>query len=311
MPSRRQRIARAALWLIAGLFALREWVRRSFPERQRPRHPLGRDGIIDGAASIALDGGEEGVLILHGFGDTPQSVGIVAHALHAAGFTVRAPLLPGHGRTLGAFTTSRGREWEECGREAYAALAARCERTAVIGVSMGGALACTIAAEPGAHPPPHALVLITPYLHRSPMGRVLTGAWPLWSLVRPWVRSNLEASIREPGARARSLGYGAATPRLLRELREVVERGMRASTRLTMPTLAIFSAHDYRIPEPAARTAFARLGAREKELRWVERSGHVITVDYDAQDVAAWTRTWLVRWMRVPRRSDGTVQTTH
>lgn len=251
-----------------------------------------------GAAPIDLEGGEDGVLVLHGFGDTPQSVGTVAQALHAAGFTVYAPLLPGHGRTIASFTASRGEEWEECVRAAYARLAGRCSRTAIVGVSMGGALACTVAAAPGPHPPPSALVLITPYLHRSLYARLLTSAWPLWSLVRPWIRSNLELSIREPRARARSLGYGMATPRLLRELRGVVERGMRASAQVRMPALVIFSAHDYRIPETAARAAFVRLAARDKELRWVQRSGHVITVDYDAADVAAWTCGWLERWLR-------------
>ena len=306
MAARRRRLTLIAVALVTGAVVLRGWVRRGRPERQHRPRAVGPDGIIAGAAPIVLDGGKEGVLILHGFGDTPQSVGIVAQALHAAGFTVYAPLLPGHGRTLGSFTASRGAEWEECVRGAFAALAGRCERTAIVGVSMGGALACTVAAAPGSHRPPAALVLITPYLHRSLFARLLTGAWPLWSLVHPWIPANLERSIREPGARARSLGYGMATPRLLRELRGVVERGMRASAQATMPALAIFSAHDYRIPETAARAAFARLAACEKELRWVERSGHVITVDYDAADVAAWTRAWLERWLRqVPRGVTG------
>ena len=60
------------------------------------------------------------VLLLHGFGDTPQTLHYVADALHAAGYTVRAPLLPGHGRTLAAFGATRAKQWISAARDAYA-----------------------------------------------------------------------------------------------------------------------------------------------------------------------------------------------
>ena len=74
------------------------------------RLTVGNDGIVLGAGAIAHDAvTDRAVLLLHGFGDTPQTLHYVADALFAAGYTVRAPLLPGHGRTLAEFGTSLNR----------------------------------------------------------------------------------------------------------------------------------------------------------------------------------------------------------
>ena len=57
--------------------------------------------VIKGAEAIDMrEEGSHGVLLLHGFGDTPQTLSLYAKHLSKAGFAVFAPLLPGHGRTL-------------------------------------------------------------------------------------------------------------------------------------------------------------------------------------------------------------------
>lgn len=41
-----------------------------------------------------------GVLLLHGFTGSPASMRPWAHFLHQRGFTVRVPLIPGHGTKM-------------------------------------------------------------------------------------------------------------------------------------------------------------------------------------------------------------------
>src|SRR5689334_16582334 len=109
----------------------------------RPRAPH----HIPGAEPIALDGGARGVLLLHGFGDTPQSLRVLAHRLHAGGWSVRVPCLTGHGSSLKAFTMARADEWMAGARAALHEVQSRSTKVAVIGQSMGGALATILAAE--------------------------------------------------------------------------------------------------------------------------------------------------------------------
>src|SRR5689334_15936667 len=68
-------------------------------------HRIGPDGIIVGAAGYELSrANAPAVLIIHGAGDTPQTVRYLADELYARGFHVAVPLLPGHGRTIKEFS---------------------------------------------------------------------------------------------------------------------------------------------------------------------------------------------------------------
>ena len=55
--------------------------------------------VQTGAEPFAADGGPVGVLVCHGFTGSPRTVRPWAEHLAAAGLTVRAPRLPGHGTT--------------------------------------------------------------------------------------------------------------------------------------------------------------------------------------------------------------------
>lgn len=268
-------------------------VRRTEREAAR-RLPVGADGIIPGAQAIALDppGATTGVLLLHGFGDTPQSLRYLAEDLAEHGYLVRAPLLPGHGRTVQAFARSRGGEWLAAARSARDALQGRCERVAIVGQSMGGALAVLLAAER----PPAVLVLLAPYLAASP-GVARIARWgELASLAVPYVGSRSQGvSIHDPDERARALGYGVTTPRLLTELAAVATRAAAALGEIGAPALVIQSRDDHRVAPAVAEHALRRLASREKRLEWVEGCGHVLTVDRERARVFALVREWLAR----------------
>lgn len=244
---------------------------------------------IPGAEPIALDSGPRGVLILHGFGDTPQSVRGLASAFHEQGWTVRAPALHGHGSTLQAFTNARANEWLEDARSALHQLQSRSTAVAIIGQSMGGALATILADEERVD----ALVLLVPFCTMSPRGQLIARLHRVVSLFKPYIRSRSDSSILDPIARRNALGRGIATPRLLHELFLVVRRARKCAAHVRAPALVIHSRKDLRIPAPAAEEAFRRLGSRNKLLEWVERSGHVVSVDHDREWVVRRALDWL------------------
>jgi len=211
--------------------------------------------------------------------------------LHARGFHVAAPLLPGHGRRLSDFARVTADQLIAAADRSYRDLRATHEWVAVIGLSMGGALAVHLAAGVPELP---ALGLVAPYLGMPPrVERAARYAW-LWGAILPAVPSGDAASIHDPEEHSRSLAYGVFTAAALRALRDLMLRAVDALPRVMTPTLIIQSRTDNRIASADTERAFALLGAREKRLEWITGAGHVITVDYGRDRVIG----ALVAWMQ-------------
>jgi carboxylesterase len=242
-----------------------------------------------GAEPVIAGSGRRGALVLHGFGDTPQSVRDFALFLAAHDWSVHAPLLAGHGRSLDALTHSRARDWLRDARAALTDLHARHTHVAIVGQSMGGALATILAAESAVG----ALVLLVPFLRLPGRAARIARFHRVVSPFIRYLRSRSEYSILDPEARRRALGRGVTTPRLLHELGVVVRQGRKAAVRVRAPTLVMHSRNDPRVAASDAVDSFVRLGCPRKELAWVERSGHVITADYDRDFVAERTLQWI------------------
>jgi carboxylesterase len=278
----------------AAVLAAALWRRSHIRSVERDclsRRPLGPDGIIVGAQGFELDAsGGRAVLLVHGGGDTPQTVRYLADLLHAHGYAVRAPLLPGHGRTIRQFADVTADAWLDAVRAEYRAMRARHAWVGVVGVSMGGALAVQLAAELGAELP--ALGLVAPYLTVPASVRRAARLAPIWGPMVPYVRSTSGRSIHDPVEAAKNLAYGIFTPTALRALVITADRAAALLPRVAAPTLVVQSREDNRIPSQACEESFRALGAREKRLVWVEGAGHIITVDFGRETVCAALADW-------------------
>lgn len=247
--------------------------------------------IRTGAETIDLqEEGSHGVLLLHGFGDTPQTLALLARRLRKSGYSVLAPLLPGHGRSMESFGKSRANDWIAASRSAYIDMRARHASVSVVGLSMGGALAVVLAGERHEIP---ALVLIAPYLGMSRRLRIAAATHWLWGRMVRQVRARHPLSIRDPIEREKNLAYGAVTGRELHELSRVVHRARKSLADVRAPTLMIQSRDDPRCSPAVAEFALKTLGSEEKKLVWTEGAGHIITVDYGRERVFGEVERWL------------------
>ncbi|MHB1263379.1 MAG: alpha/beta hydrolase [Gemmatimonadaceae bacterium] len=296
-------LAAAAAAFLAGTGAVIRGYRAWRVDQQwRMGRRFGRDGIQVGAEPFELRGATgKAILLLHGSGDTPQSVRALGESLHARGYTVRAPLLPGHGRTPRALARTHPREWLAHAGTELRALEAEYPWVAIVAQSMGGALAAQLAAERPALP---ALVLLAPYLS-VPAVVQQAAAWaPLWSLILPFLPSTAEGSILDPGERAKAIGYGMVSARSLRGLVATARAGAAALPLVTAPTLMLQSRGDNRISAAGAESAFAALAAPDKRFVWLDDGGHVISVDRGRERVFALVAEWLAAHGGVGAGSD-------
>jgi len=293
----RSRVITAGIAVAAGVSIgiCRHLIRRSFEARHAGRFPVSADGVVLGAESIALDGSEtHAVLLLHGFNDTPQSLAYLAAALHAAGWTVRVPLLPGHGRDLEAMSRGRARTWLAGARAAFRELRATHETVVLCGQSMGAALAVQLAAET---PDAPALVLLAPFIGVPPrLSLKFAASWIPQAVIPYRVSTGGERSIHDPEARGRTLGVGVVTARVLHELQKVARRAEAALLLVRAPTLYLQSLEDNRVRAADAERNFSRLGSDARVQRWLHGCGHIIAADYCRADVARQTIEWIVRW---------------
>ncbi|HEU4747284.1 MAG TPA: alpha/beta fold hydrolase [Gemmatimonadaceae bacterium] len=247
--------------------------------------------IRAGAEAIDLqEEGSHGALLLHGFGDTPQTLTRLATRLRSGGYGVYAPLLPGHGRTMTAFRQSGADEWADTAKTAFMQMRSRHRTVSIVGLSMGGALAIALAADVQ---DVAALALLAPYIRMPRRLRAAASTHWLWGRVVGDLSAQHPRSIRDPIEREKSLGYGSVTGSGLYELLKVVRRARKSFGDVRAPTLVVQSREDPRCAPGGAEEAMRLLGARKKKLVWTEGAGHVITVDYGREGVYTEVKNWL------------------
>ena len=234
---------------------------------------------MDGADTLSWPGGPHGALVLHGITGTPASVRGLAAALAGAGLAVEAPLLPGHGTVVDDLAVVGWEDWVAAAEAAYAGLAARCDRVVVAGLSMGGTLACRLAAD---HPEMAGLVCVNPYVD-PPADSFL-------DLLRDWLAQGsamlpaIGADIARPGGREPAYAHLPVAPML--SLLEAVVDLQASLPRIACPLLVFTSRDDHVVP-PKSSDVLAERVSGPVERVVLERSFHVATLDYDAELIEA------------------------
>jgi alpha-beta hydrolase superfamily lysophospholipase len=175
----------------------------------------------------------------------------------------------------------------EAARERYAALCARYGRVAVLGFSMGGAVASFLAAERD----PDRLVLVAPFFGVTYRWYYVlpAKAWnALLSPFVPWVESPVKlAAVNRPGGEDDFTTYRAFprdATRLLHDLRLMVWHhagGGPVPARITCPTLVVYAPGDVASSPERIRQFQQALAAESVTVVQCNRSNHHILHDYD------------------------------
>jgi carboxylesterase len=229
--------------------------------------------VLPGAEPMSAAGDEHGVLVLHGFTATPHSMRGLAEAFAAAGYTVELPLLPGHGTSIEDMEATAWADWAKAVEATYAGLAARVADVIVVGLSMGGTLAATLAVE---HPEIIGAVLVNPLIE-APDPDLLAALQAMAAAGETRIEG-IGSDIADPDST--ELSY-AGTP--IAPLVSLLEHTVTLPDRLgdlRCPVLLLTSAQDH-VVAPSSSDVLAARAAGPVERVALERSYHVATLDFD------------------------------
>ena len=103
--------------------------------------------VMKDAEPFSFEGNDIGVLVVHGFTGSTQSMRYLGEGLHRRfGFSVVGPRLPGHGTSPDDMETTGYLDWMGEAERALHELAKRKSKVFVTGLSMGGTLTLNLAA---------------------------------------------------------------------------------------------------------------------------------------------------------------------
>jgi carboxylesterase len=230
--------------------------------------------ILPGAEPFNHDGSDVGVLLCHGFTGTPQSLRPWAEYLAERGYSVRLPLLPGHGTTWQEMNHTRWEDWYACVDSAFRELHESCERVVVCGLSMGGALALQLAQGHG--PRISGLVLVNPAVKFDDPRTLLLP-------VLKHVVGSLGAignDIKKEGVT--ELAYTRTPLKAAHSQLVAWQSVVRDLPEVTQPVLLLRSPQDHVVPASSSALILSRISSRDVTEILLEDSYHVATIDNDA-----------------------------
>jgi len=242
---------------------------------------------MPGCEPFSHHGGPSGVLVLHGFTGNPSSLRSIAEGAARAGYSVELPRLPGHGTSVQDMITTTWADWVESAESTFDELATRCDRVAVVGLSMGGGLAAHVAE---VRPSVAGCVFINP-LVKPPGPEMLEGVHLL-------LESGLE-SIDSIGSDIKREGvvessYPATPLAPVKSLFEGIVSVHENLKLISAPSLLLSSREDHVVTTDNGDDLEAMVTGPVERV-WLENSFHVATLDNDQELVESLTLDFLAR----------------
>lgn len=241
--------------------------------------------LMPGAEPWAADGDSTGVLFVHGFTGSPQSMRYWAERIHESGRTVVIPRLPGHGSHEKDLHGYGPEDWVATAEEALRGLFERCEKVFICALSMGGTLTYDLATKYSDRLA-GIVVVNGPVFTKDPRARFA----PLLGRINLLLKGPAN-DIADPAARevAYSKVSTPAAAKLIRYMAEVQRR----LGRVTCPALIFTSAQDHIVHPSNGPYVYEHISSKDKRHVLLEKSYHVATLDYDKDLIVSETEAFI------------------
>jgi len=230
------------------------------------------------AEPFFFQGGKTGCLLIHGFTGSPSEVRLLGERLNQAGYTVSGVLLAGHGTTPEDLAQTTWRDWYSSAEKALNEMRHHCEEVFLIGFSMGGILSLYMSQF---LPVKGVVSLSAPVFLVNKKVLLL----PLLKFFKKY--ENKVVGGNDPEYVRERFAYNRIPLVSLSSFMEFMKLVRQNLDQVTLPVLVMHSQGD-RVASPrSARYIFNNLKSEDKELVWLEKSGHMITLEQEREKVFA------------------------
>jgi carboxylesterase len=233
-----------------------------------------------------FEGSRVGCLLSHGFTGAPAEMRPLGDFLARKGMTVLGLRLAGHGTDVEDLARCGWQDWVNSFDEAYHRLRERCDQIVIGGLSLGGLLTLEMASRRTVD----GIILYAPGLiSRDWRVHLLPVMKHFMKFDEPKAEER-GSDLTDPQAWDRIWCYDR---RPLTAAAEVV-KGQKLVRRMLplveCPTLIFQGRGDQSVKIEGAQVIYREIGARQKELVWLNNSGHCMLVDSERE--AIWQRSW-------------------
>jgi carboxylesterase len=234
--------------------------------------------IIPSAEPFFFPGGSTGCLLIHGFTGTPKEMRGMGEYLNQQGYSVLGVRLAGHATIPEDLSRTRWEDWLTSAENGLHLLKDATDQVFVCGLSMGGILSLLLAAE---FQIAGVIAMSTPYeLPPDPRVRYIR----LLQYLIPNIPKG-EPDWQEASAAENHIDYPYYPTRAVIELGKLMEQMRGALPRVTAPLLLIHSKDDKGIAPENMKKIYQNAGSQQKEMAWIEHSGHTMTRDGQFEQV--------------------------
>lgn len=225
---------------------------------------------------FTFEGGERAVLLLHGFTGHTADVRMIGRYLEKKGYTSHAPIYRGHGAPPEELIQSNPDQWWEDVQTALNHLKELgYEKIAVAGLSLGGVLGLKLAySEP--------IVGVIPMC--APM--FFDNTTQLTKGFRAFAKEYKQLEQKDEDTIDKELDELVdASEHMFSELGELIKDVNHHVDHIYAPTFVVQARKDQMINTESANYIYQNVEADEKDLKWYENSGHVITLDKEKEQL--------------------------
>jgi carboxylesterase len=229
--------------------------------------------------TITHYGSKIGVLLIHGFTATTAEVRLLAEFFIKLGWTVIAPLLPGHGTSPSDLNKTKFIDWINCIEENLSYLEDKCDSIIVGGESMGGVLSLYLAEN---HSEISALLLYSTALSvgKLKFSKVLKYFYPI-----------IDKNIPNDGLAWK--GYTVyplwAADHFYR-LTKIVKKNL---LKVKTPTIIFQGEFDKTIDANNMQLIYDGIQSKTKQMEIMKNSGHVMLLDREIEIIFHKTQIFL------------------